>query len=88
VTDEQRENDLTRDPLGRLETKDKNLRALVAAFESLPVTAQLEYVSALILDRMERDDPMEPELTVAYDVLQYVKKTIDKVPNFDEMMPG
>ncbi len=88
MTDGQPEDDFPQDRLRHLETEDPHLRALVVAFESLPVTAQLEYVSALLLDRMERDEHMEPELTVAYDILQYVRKTIKKVPNFDEMMPG
>jgi len=66
--------------------EDPQLRALVVAFESLPITSRLHYVSNLLLDRMERDEPMDPQLVAAYDILNSVRVNLDRIPDFDQMM--
>jgi hypothetical protein len=86
VTAEQPANKSEHEPVWQVQTKDPNLRALVVAFESLPITSRLHYVSNLLLDRMERDEPMDPHLVAAYDILESVRVNLDRIPDFDQMM--
>jgi hypothetical protein len=86
VTAEQPANNPVSRPEWHIETEDPHLRKLVAAFETLPITSRLQYVSNLLLDRMERDQPMDPQLLAAYDILESVRVNLDRIPDFDRMM--
>jgi len=88
VTAKRPESDLVPEPRWRIATEDEHLRALVVAFESMPITARLRYVSALLNDRIDRDEPRDPVFVAAWDILESVRNDIEDVPNFEQLVFG